>query len=459
MAVAPRAALAMAMNATGESLQERYENAPSSILFQSAEYLKDGNLAVNTDVNYAGEQLRAQLQFGFNDEKKQSTVGAALTVREQSYSANVYLDPEFAAVSADFFNEGTYYGVAFETFREDIRQSVFSEMLSDGQVESIDQFLRVFLDVYTLDVDKETLAEPYRKIITQYMKDLSVEKGRDPISLDGKQYNCSTLTYHLTEENVRDLLQDVLCTMRDDAELKKVICMDSVGELTGNDLESEFVDGINETIDSLSDAFASVELSVDVVFYVRSGRLMALNLDTDIKEDGKQADLKVDVSFGLNATSDIITCITASSEGQTAQMQFVSKVTDKNDIFKESFFAEIRLPDEDAILVTCSTKWERASGKLTVSADVEANGEQKQLSVSCNLKKLENGYELTFNQDDAADFLNQLNADTIPDDLDFSVTIRCTECANISKPEYVNIRQWDAALLQQLQETLTELFA
>ena len=458
MAIAPRAALSMAMSSTAKSTQQRYENAPSTVLSQGAEYLKDGKLSVNADVSYAGEQVKAQVDFAFNDEKKQTAVGAALTLRDQSMKANVYLDPDFAAVNADFFNAGTYYGVAFETFKEDIRKSVFGESLSESDIDQADKIIQAVLDIYTLDIDEEELAKPYQQLIEQYIKELEMEKSSQTVSVDGKDYNCNALTYHLSEKDIQNLLEDILETVQHDDQLKNLIFSDSITNLSDTDPEEEFEDAIDEALDSISEAFESVDLSADMIFYVRNNRVVALELDADIEVDEEKVDLTMEISFGLKATSDIVTNITIRADGEIGRIKLISKVTDEDNVYKETLTAEVKIPYEDKVEASFTTKWNRSSGKLTLSLDAEAEGETVELDVSCKLTKLENGYELTFNQDDVADFLNQLNADTIPDDLDFSVTIRCTEGAGIDKPEYVNIRQWDAALLQQLQETLNSKF-
>ena len=457
MMVAPKAALSMAMSSTVESFEDRYEGAPATVLSQSAEYLKDGKLSINADVNYAGEQVKAQVDLAFNEEKKQTTVGAALTLRDQNLKANIYLDPDFAAVSADFFNDGTYYGVAFETFKEDIRQSIFGESLSEDAIEQVDKIIQSILDIYTLDIDEKELMKPYKEIIEQYIKDLDMEKSSQAVTVDGKEYNCNALTYHLTKNDIHDLLEDILQTMQNDTQLKELICRDSIGDLTNTDLDDEFEDAIDEALDAIDEAFEEADMSADLIFLVRNNRLVALELDAEIEVDDEKADFKVEVSFGLKATSDIVMNITAKADGETARIKLISKVTDEADSFKETVTIEVRIPDEDKFEVSYSTKWNRSSGKLTISAEVDADGENMEFDFSCDLKTLDNGYELSIDRDDVEDFLAQFDESiSIPEDLDFSVTIRCTEGAEITKPEYVNIRQWDAELLQQLQEVLNE---
>lgn len=458
MAIAPRAALSMAMNATAESFENRYKNAPSAIVSQGAEYLKDGKLSIGADVNYAGEKVNAQVDFGFNEEQKQTTVGAALTLRDQNLKANVYLDPDFAAVSADFFNDGTYYGIAFETFKEDIRQSIFGESLSEDTIEQADKIIQSILDIYTLDIDEEELIKPYKEIIEQYMKDLDMEKSNQSVAIDGKDYTCDALAYHISEEDIQNLLRDILETAQNDDDLKALICTDTIAELSGADMEAEFEDAIDEAMDAISDAFKSTDVSADMIFYVRHNRVIAIQLDEDIEVDEEKVDLTVEVSFGLKATSDIVTNITAKADGETGHIKLISKVTDENEVYKETLTFEASIPGEDKIEAALSTKWNRDSGKLTLSVEAEADGETVEFDITCKLTKLENGFELLVNQKDIEDLLRQFGDVDIPQDLTFTVSIRFTQGSNITKPEYVNIKQWDATLLQQLQEMINEKF-
>lgn len=458
MAIAPRAALSIAMSSTAKSTQQRYENAPSTVLSQGAEYLKDGKLSINADVNYAGEQVKAQVDFAINDEKKQTAVGAALSLRDQNMKANIYLDPDFAAVSADFFNNGTYYGVAFETFKEDIRQSIFGESLTETDIDQADQIIQTILDFYTLDVDEEELAKPYKELIGKYIKELDMEKSSQSVSVDGKDYNCSALTYHLSEEDIQNLLEDILETAQSDDQLKDLIFRDSISDLSGTDLEAEFEDAIDEALDSISDVFKYVDFSADMIFYVRNNRVVALEMDTDIEVDEEKVDLIVEVSFGLKATSDIVANITIKADGETGRIKLISQVTDEDNVYKETLTAEMKIPYEDNVEASFTTKWNRSSGKLTLSLEAGADGETVEFDISCKLTKLEEGFELTVDHEDVEDLLAQFGDVELPEDLTFSVSIRCNKGAGITKPEYVNIRQWDTELLQQLQETLNSKF-
>ena len=459
MLVAPKTALTLALGTTGKDLQQRYSNSPATVIAESGTYLRDGMLSVNADVSYEGEQMQAQLNLAFNKERKQTAAGAALTLREKSYHANFYLDPEFAAVSTDLFNDGTYYGVTFETFKADIRKSIFGEELSDAQIENINSFIQAFLDVYTLDIDRKELIKPYKRVIKQYIKDLEAEKSNDTIFVDDKEYSCSTLTYSLSESDLYGLLDKLLDTLEDDDDLKAIICREQISNMTGSSIKDRYEKSILEMREALNEAIEEADFSLDVVFYIRNGRVVSMELTSNIEADGDVAEISAEISFGLNTKSDIVIDLSVNADDEIAEMKLTSEVTDEQDYYKETLTAEVNIPHEDKVKVTFATKWNKNNGKLTLSAKAQADSDTQEFSMQCTLNKLSNGFELTIDRKNLEDFLSQIDAGTLPEGLEFTVIIRCTKGADIAKPEYVNIDQFDAALLQQLQEILSKTFS
>lgn len=459
MMIAPKTALSLAIGTTGKDLQQRYSHSPAAVVAEGTKYLQDGKLSINADISYEGERMQTQLDLAFNKEKKQTAAGAALTLGEKNYNASFYLDPEFAAVSTDLLKDDTYYGVTFETFKEDIRKSVFGEELSDAQIEHIDSIIQVFLDIYTLDIDREELSKPYKQVIKQYIKDQETEKENDTIIIDGKEYSCSTLTYSLSESDLYDLLDELIDTLEDDTDLKALICRERIGNLIGINMDEAYEEFILDMRKNLEEAFEEADFSLDVVFYVRSGRLVSMELESNIEVDGEEAEISAEISFGLQSKSDIVIDLAAKVDGEKAGIKLISKVTDDQDSYKETLTAEVNIPYEDKVKVTFSTKWNKSNGKLTFTAKAQAEGDTQEFSMQYTLNKLSNGFELIIDQKNVEDFLDQMDGDALPEGLEFTISVRCTKGADITKPEYVNIDRFDETLLQQLQETLNDLFA
>lgn len=458
MTVAPKVALAMAMNKTSDSVSKRYEDSPVTVLNKGAGFMENGEISVNAEARYDGETYAGEFVMGFCQEQKQISFSAAADLMGKSYAANAYLDPEFAAVSADFFNGGTFYGITFETFKEDAMESILSEYLTQTDIEEADELIQVFLDVYTMDVDTQALMEPYKAVIEEYVLDLETAKDTDEIKLDGQMYECTTLTYVLTEDDIMGLYERLLEVLEEDEDLKALICLEAFGTVTGTDMEERWNEVIDELNDAIRDLRKEADFCADLIFYVRNGRLVNIRIDAEIEVDEEVVEVRCDVNYGLKSDSDMVCKLVMECDGEKIVCEVVSSITNTYDKFQEVITVSVKTPYDETTEWELTTKWNKESGKLSLGARSSYDGEQTgSLSFTCKLEELEKGFKLSLDEDDIADIMEAMSAE-LPEGVTFDLLITCTENAQIEKPEYVNLDQWDATLVEELEEAINENF-
>lgn len=454
MMIAPRAALSLAAGSTSHSLEERYDGSPVALL-NKVDFAEQSRLAFGADINYAGEAVKAKIQLDYLKAQRQCAISASLRNSQKEYAANMYLDPEFAAASLNFFDAGTYYGLTFDSFKEDIKKSFLGQMLEDEQIDMIDTALQSMLDMYTMDTDEEALLEPYRQVIEDFVTELEAQKGTAEAQLDGNTYQCNTVSFVLTEEAVVDLMKELIKTLKEDPQMKVLMTSDLSDVLDEEDLEESWDEVIKSLEDSVEEFAETADFDTELISYVRNGRLVQLRLDVTLKVDGEEIDVRMDMVFGLKPESDLIFELSAKQDGEKAVIKAVSSITNEDSVFHEKLKIAVNIPDADKAEMELTTKWNKETGRLTISAEMEADGEHMdEMTFTCKLKELENGFEITIDQEDLKQLLDLADV-SIPDELSFSINIACTAEVQITKPDYVNLDKWNEDMFARLQEAIS----
>lgn len=457
MMVAPRAALTLAAGSTSHSLEDRYDGSPVALL-NKVDFAEQSRLAFGADINYAGEAIKAKIQLDYLKAQHQCAISASLCNAQKEYAANMYLDSELAAASLNFFDAGAYYGLTFDSFKEDIKKSFLGQMLDDEQIDMVDTALQTMLDMYTMDTDEEALLEPYRQVIGDFVAELEAQKGSAEALLDGNTYQCNTVSFVLTEEAAVDLMKELIKTLKEDPQMQELMTSDLSDILDKEDLEESWDEIIKTLEESVEELAETADFDAELISYVRNGRLVQLRLDVTLEVDGEEMDLRMDMIFGLRAESDLIFELSAKHDGEKAVIKAVSSITNEDSVFHEKLKITVNIPDADKAEMELTTEWNKETDKLTLSAEIDADGERmEEMTFSCKLKELENGFEITIDQEDLKPLLELADA-SIPEEMSFSITIACTAEAQIIKPDYVNLDKWNEDMFTRLQEAINNEF-
>lgn len=460
--ISPKTAAALAMAKTASQLAKRYEDSPAAVLGQVSEFEDGVKISLAGEAEVEGERFSAEIDM-LADKQKRFSAGAALRYNDTEYGAGVYMDADVLAASVSFFEEGQYYGITFDSFREDIKKSVLANYLTDEEIDQMADALEKISESYSKETDIEALLEPYQEIISDYIMDMKAEKGSAEIRVNGESKNCSTVSFIIEEDDLRELCDQIIDTLENDEDLKGLLLDEgmlsaSYGDMGGYDIdeiwERDVVGALDDGIDEILDA---IDFEAELIYYIYSGRVVNLRLDGEVEADGEIYGVRLDMNYGLNAATDDISCkLTIEYEGEELVIKLTSKITNEKDQFKETITYRVETPVGDVAEAELGSKWNKETGKLTLSLGYSDNYSSNELSVSCKLVELDDGFKITVDQDDVVALL-EATGSVMPEGLEFEVSLSCTECGEVSRPNFVNLDQWDEKWLEDLQKAIKAL--
>lgn len=451
MLVSPQAALRLASDKTMQAVSSRYERSPLSVLFGSGTESDTSRMQLNADVNYAGNEFSAEVDLRSNQETRQHTFSAAVSMGGKDYGGAFYMDPKFVAASLDFFNDGAYYGITFDSFKEDAAKSILAEYMTPEQIEAFDEVLQSLAEMNANEFDPE-MVKPYAEAIEEFMASQEPVMSTAEVTSEGKTYKCDTITYLVEKEAVISLCETLIDMMEEDENFSSLLKNDALSDYTGDAPQTSGIELLHDVLDELKKG----DIQVQQVYYVRSGRLVQTDIQITLLMDGEGIDLQTQVHYGIRAESDLSCKIIVKAEGEELVLNLTSSVTGDETTYTEKITVSMDIPDEEPVDAELLCSWNAETEKLSANLVVKAD-ERNEYSFSCGLKQLENGFAITFSHNDILPLLEATGAE-LPDDLTFSVDITITDGVEITKPEYTNLDKWDALLVQQLQQAIMSQF-
>ena len=186
MRFAPEAVLSSAWEKTAEKLDKRSEGSPLDVISDAGrDWAKNGELAVDVAADIYGQEISAQLLVQSVQAKQQAAASASVNFMGEEVKANFYLDKNSAALSVNPYLDGTYYGVTFDSFREDLAASVLGQYLDEEEAAELEESISQLRDNIRSKTDTEALLAPYKKIVESYIDSLELTTGEAEKTLSG----------------------------------------------------------------------------------------------------------------------------------------------------------------------------------------------------------------------------------------------------------------------------------
>lgn len=446
--LAPGKALESAQENTNEKLNDRYEGSPFAVLMKGAMWIENGEMALDVGVNANGQQMSANMLLQSNRPSKQMGANLAVEYGDLNISGSVYGDPDKIAIAVDQFNDGTYYGVTLDTFKEDLKASVLGSAVTDEQIEMIDRYLQMVREMISSEEDYSKLLEPYAAIVKEYMDKLEMTKGEGEIKLDGEYYNCTTMTLTMDEEYLFEMLEKLLDQLEEDEDIRElfesyvskissIVAFDSAPSNVATGI-MDLDDIVKQLRDALDEAQDMLKLDMEMTYYQYKGYVVAYVLKADLEVDEEEISAEFKVNYGLNpGVSDIIVSVVMESDGETFSMELVSKVEKSGDTYKETIEVELEVPDTEKVKEQIVIEWNRKSGDLSYDFQMNIPGsEEIAFTFECKLEELDNGFRLSVEDFEIEGVV-------------LDVKLTCTTGTELKAPEFVNLDKWDENLMNE----------
>ncbi|MBO7252855.1 MAG: hypothetical protein J6V25_09565 [Oscillospiraceae bacterium] len=209
----PKAVLTEAVSHTITQLTQRFEHDPAMFLLrylhpegkQTADLKLTNNHILLGDIQY---DMHAQIQ-----PHKFSAEGTVRT-NQANMDLNIYMDTDFMAVSSNSLIKGSYYGITYDTFLQDIRKiPLLSWMVGDSVLKDWDssiQDIQSFMERgYTVPHIPELTKDDVTQLLVALVAAPSQVTKADMI-VQGQLLDCYRIYYSVTSPQVLSLVRQYL---------------------------------------------------------------------------------------------------------------------------------------------------------------------------------------------------------------------------------------------------------
>ena len=390
MYAAPEAALTPALTNTAAQLEERFRDNPIQILVNAynpeGKYTADVQLdTTNALVGNVSYDMTAQIDLPAHRICAEGTVGFSGSMLDLS----AYLDSDFLAVSSGSLLKGSFYGITYDTFAEDIRSfPLLKLVIPDATItewkNSISKLQEQMNKSYALPELPEITAEDMHMLILGLLT-LRSDVEKEIISLQGESLECWKITYSAAGEDVKEIL------------------------------------------DYLMDTEDADDASMTASFYLFEGAVIKLDLS------GTSGANSIQYSLALGkdaATAPLSLEILQNEKGSKNTYSFAVQTERGTDQYAEAW--DIHW-SENGVTEAFTFSYDRntATGDMMLTI-------QNSDPIAVNLMATEDGFRLA--TDEFTKLTNVLTEDDKTAEKSCVMTVR--QGAEITTPEYKNMSQW-----------------
>lgn len=429
----PLGALAKAAANTAESLADRYEGNPISMMekaYTSDQTAGEGTIAIRVPEN--GE-IQANISVNADRNTRQTLMEMGMTLNYSDYGVSVsgdldfYMDPDFMAFNLEQATNGTFYGIAYDTFGSDIRSNpLLTDSLSEEQLVVLEELVSGLQEVLNRENTEFQLSEEYSELFAQFLKEQKPTVSTEKINLGENVRSCHKICYTIPVSELGELMDAVVDLLEDD---EMIQALDMV-----NTLEYDW-EMLIENARNAVDSFRDSDGDMTVCYYIYKNRLVNLSVNTTISDDMGD-EMSADIAFLLGedpARNDLVLSMDLiNTDDEMQRMELVFSTQKDGSTISHGLELCVNGDDTDERIFV-SYEWDREDGDLELVLQMDSPSISSPLKVKQRmiLKEEEDGFLL-----EISDFSN------IPDmqDIDLDVFFYFHEGKSIKAPKYTNIK-------------------
>lgn len=389
--IAPKTVLREAFVCAYSQLQQRFDGNPLLFLLNAIDPEGKQTAAIRLDT---ANELIGDISYDMTvqtDVHKLLAEGTAST-SAQDLDLSFYMDTEFIAVSSMDLVGGSYYGITYDTFGEDIRSIPLLDWFIEERI--LDGWEALLMNIrdrmsrsYTVPQLPEISAEEVEKL-TLGLLAIPSDIEKTTVQVNGETLQCHRITYTVSGTQVRDMLDQVM------------------------------------------DVGKAESASVTATFYLSEKALVMADALVEAGENTTH----FQVELGKNAQLDPLTLFYWKSDGDAVN-RFSAQVTSNNtqDSFAEKW--HFLLGDQNTGKETdIAYHWDAITGNMTLRVN---NG----ASAALNLTEAGEGFRL-----ETDDFAQLVSAVAENAQLDLKNAGHCIltvrKGTGLTAPDYKNLDQW-----------------
>jgi len=350
----------------------------------------------------------------------------------ESIDLDFFMNKERMAMRLQLIDD-SFYGLRYETFREDIR--------TIGNLIGLD---RITMDMYADYIDQinaamnaepvlENVEDVYFDIMQNFIKNINISSKREKVISGDKTENYRAITVSITKRALSNLLNDI--SKNEDAMKSQFDIHNTLFSQNENMPYTEDYDlFVKEFNDFMNDFDRHYTATIELVFLIDGNeRLTRIQTDSRIQYGNDIYNPWIFLDFG-NSVNDDWTfhfSYTGPTETDTNYINIEWGYTERNNNKINTFSVSTKTIDP----ITMTSEWNQAGGNfaLTVEDKYESH------TVSGILKSTDTSVHIILDEIRFADSNNKLNLE-----------ITTQKGAHINEIDYINIDKWGSTILEAI---------
>ena len=440
----PLNTVAKSLSKVGNELEQRVSDTPLESIGILMESLESGTVSVDFDYSAAMTNMRGNVSLHSDEKRGESVIEANIASDIMNFDIvnfdiDLYINKERAAMRMSQI-DNNFYGITYETFREDFRSFANLLDLSRDEIDMICDVVEMYSDM--LNMEDDEVLDGYQDIFTDFIKSAEVSSERVDIKSGNESVRVRKIEFTITDRMIVELLESLVDEFENDDNMRAMFEANEEiqsGLYMGFGSYMSFDDMIREIRSGLRELDRNLRGEVLVAFYIGGGdRLVRLDINADLEYDREKGDLEITLDFGSSA-DDL----------------WVFEMNTHDDSGRSSYRLEWEMNEtsrggETVLRASSDDSWSSSEtsfildwtdrGNFTFSLDGDWG---REMLFSGVYDKNNDGFSLVIDDPFADSFWNQSLV------LEISATRRSGHIDDIS---FINVSEWNQSLIDKIED-------
>jgi len=427
-------------NLSAES-DERNKNSPLKAFVMLPEIMEDGTIKANVEYSYDlfgnmfGTDIEVDILFSSNMAEREY----ALKIEEASSGIfneiDLYMNSERLALRLDVL-DNNFYGIRYDTFREDIRVFGRLIMLDDEVMDFLSDIVDIINEIINFE-ETDDLQKAYMDAFVRFAGNLKSSSSKKTLESAGESVRCTAIELSITKDDILTLIKDIyeIYETSETFQAQYDIFDNSAFSglfygLYGESFYEDFLKNSRDYIDSFEKTY---EGDIRITFFIGSGdRLLSVAAKADTKYEGEETSFEISSFFGNSIEDDWIFDFTSDDSQSVKVIWSYSKQSG-------NFVNTVNIEVDNTSVVLKSTL-DESGGRFKLSYDA---GSLSRGEITGIFTSDDDSFRLAFDN-----LLSEHTGGRLLIDLS------AEPGSDISEIDYINIDKWGQALLDSLTRLL-----
>ena len=297
----PAVTVAKSLSNISNELEQRVHDTPLESIGILMDCLESGTVSANFNYSDSWSSTRGIVKLHSDEKRGEAVVEAEIRSDDIDLDIDVYVNREHAAMRVSQI-DNNYYGITYDTFRDDFRSFANLLDLSRDEVNMIGDIVDMYANLMNMGDDE--IFEGYQEILEDFIKNADVSSERVEINSGGDSVSVNKIEFTITAEMLVGLLEDLIDELENDENMRGMYdaSIEAQSGMYGYFPGPTYDEIIRETRSELRDMSRNLSGDIIIGFYIgSSNRLVRLEVNADIEYDRERGELEFSLDFGSSA--------------------------------------------------------------------------------------------------------------------------------------------------------------